>query len=86
MNTLGHTLGLIVPPDFREQHWRGFRAAMVRHSRRLDGAAQHMPVLCSDGTVRVYPERLLFLRDPHGYSVGATVTDSTCCSNLVGDR
>jgi hypothetical protein len=46
---VGSSLDLIVPPDSRERHWAGFRAAMDSGAARFEGAAANIPVLCADG-------------------------------------
>jgi len=62
---VGATLDLIVPPAFRERHWRGFHRAW---SEGIDDGPRVavMPVLCGDGEVRRFPARLLPIRGPHG--------------------
>jgi PAS domain S-box-containing protein len=70
---LGQTLDLIVPAEYRERHWTGFRAAMSAGNMKLDGAAANIPVLCRDGGVRRFPGRFMCLRDAVGHMVGAMV-------------
>ncbi|MCL4540615.1 MAG: PAS domain S-box protein [Bacteroidetes bacterium] len=69
---VGQSLDIIVPVEFRERHWAGFRAAMGTGVSRLNGAAHPgLPVQCKDGLVRQFPGRLILLRDPQGHAVGA---------------
>jgi PAS domain S-box-containing protein len=68
---IGQSLDLIVPPDFRAQHWAAFWRAMKTGECGLDRAAAHLPVLCADGRVRVFPGRFTFVSDLHGRGVGA---------------
>ena len=68
---VGQTLDLIVPPDYRERHWRGFHAAMASGTARAEGMAAAIPVLCADGEVRRFPGRFTLIRDAHGRPVGA---------------
>jgi len=68
---IGRTLDLIVPPDYRERHWQGFRAAIRNGSPKYEDAAANIPVLCRDGTVVRFPGRLVFLRNAFGQAVGA---------------
>jgi PAS domain S-box-containing protein len=68
---IGQTLDLIVPPDYRERHWQGFRAAIANGSPKYEDAAANIPVLCRDGTVTRFPGRLVFLRNAGGQAVGA---------------
>ena len=68
---LGKALDLIVPEQFRAQHWMGFRAAMERGS--LSGGEPFvLPILCADGETRRFAGRLMLMRDAYGRSVGAT--------------
>lgn len=73
---LGATLDLIVPPDYREAHWKAFHAATASGEGRLDGQATHLPVLCRDGEVRAFPGRFHLVRDPWGRVVTALGTFS----------
>jgi tRNA (guanine37-N1)-methyltransferase len=68
---IGQTLDLIVPPDYRERHWRGFRAAIANGRPQYEDAAANIPILCRDGTVVRFPGRLIFLRNAHGGAIGA---------------
>ena len=67
---IGRSLDLIVPPDFRERHWRGLRHAAATGAMKLDRAATNVPVLCKDGTTRPFPGRFLFLQGPRGDVAG----------------
>jgi len=68
---IGQTLDLIVPPDYRERHWRGFHAAIANGRPQYEDAAANIPILCRDGTAMRFPGRLIFLRNAHGGAVGA---------------
>ena len=67
---LGQSLDLIVPPEFREAHWKGFHAAMDSGKSQLDRQATQMPVLCKDGQVRPFPARITVLCDADGRAAG----------------
>jgi PAS domain S-box-containing protein len=67
----GQSLDLIVPREYREQHWAGFHNAMRTGECKLDRAATNLPVLCKDGTVRAFPARFVFLQDARNQVVGA---------------
>ena len=67
----GRPLDLIVPPEYRQRHWAGFRKAMSTGECASDRAATNLPVLCKDGTVRVFPARFMFLQDARNRAVGA---------------
>ena len=68
---IGQTLDLIVPPDYRERHWRGFRAAIANGAPQYEDAAANIPILCRDGTVVRFAGRLIFLRNGYGQAIGA---------------
>jgi len=67
----GQSLGLIVPRVYRERHWTGFRNAIRTGECKLDRAATNLPVMCKDGTVRVFPARFVFLQDARNQVIGA---------------
>jgi PAS domain S-box-containing protein len=71
---LGHSLDLLVPPDYRQRHWAGFRSVMASGTAALEGMAASIPVLCADGEVRRWPGRFTVVRDPRGKPVGAAAT------------
>jgi PAS domain S-box-containing protein len=68
---LGQSLDLIVPPDFRERHWKAFHAAIEAGHSKLHDAATELPVLCKDGSTKTFPARFIFLRDGTDHAVGA---------------
>jgi PAS domain S-box-containing protein len=68
---VGSSLDLIVPPDYRERHWVGFRAAMASGNARFEGAAANIPILCADGIIRRWPGRFTMIRDARGTPAGA---------------
>jgi PAS domain S-box-containing protein len=68
---VGHTLDVIVPPEYRERHWSGFGAAIATGTARAEGAAASIPVLCADGSLRRLPGRFTLLRDARGQAAGA---------------
>lgn len=64
-DAVGSTLDLIVPPQFREQHWAGFRTAMASGRTRGTNDTPVLPVLCAGGGVRLLHSRfhLIFASD-----------------------
>lgn len=70
---VGGTLDLIVPPEFREAHWIGFRRAMETGAAEAEDAATPFPVRRADGEVVATPGRLTLMRDPRGQVIGAAV-------------
>ena len=57
----GQSLDLIVPREYRERHWAGFCNVIRTGECKLGRAATNLPVMCNDGTVRVFPARFVFL-------------------------
>ncbi|MPZ38792.1 MAG: PAS domain S-box protein [Rhizobiales bacterium] len=68
---IGQTLDLIVPPDYRERHWAGYRAAMAASDGNIDHASFNIPALHRDGTVMRVEVRLLVLHDSRNRVAGA---------------
>ncbi|MCU4185961.1 PAS domain S-box protein [Acidiferrimicrobium sp. IK] len=68
---VGRDLDVIVPPDYRERHWAGFRAAMQSGVARAEGMGAAIPVMCADGDTRRFPARFTLVRDARGRAVGA---------------
>ena len=67
---VGQTLDLIVPPDYRERHWAGFRAAMKASEGRTDRASANVPALCR-GEVARLAVRLMVIHDGRDQVAGA---------------
>lgn len=63
-NAIGSSLDLIVPPEFRERHWIGYRRAWTVGIEDAHRVAL-MPVLCADGEVRRFAGHLLPITGPH---------------------
>ena len=70
-SAIGQTLDLIIPPEYREQHWKGFRAAMLGDNPAIDRASVNVPVLSRGGAQRRLAVRLLVLRDARQNVTGA---------------
>jgi PAS domain S-box-containing protein len=70
-DAIGQTLDLIVPPEFRERHWAGYRAAMAAGDGNVDHGAFNIPALHRDGTVMRVAVRLNVLHDARNRATGA---------------
>src|ERR1700752_2803325 len=57
-DAVGQTLDLIVPPDYRERHWAGYREAMDSADGTIDHGSFNLPALHRDGTARRVPVRV----------------------------
>ena len=68
---VGQSLSLIVPEQYREQHWHGFHTAMREGYAKIDGKTSNVPVLCKDGDVRTFASRIHLLRNGVGQIIGA---------------
>jgi hypothetical protein len=62
---------VIVPPEYRERHWQGFRSAMESGSADAEGIGISIPMVCADGTIRRCSIVFTLLRDARGRPVGA---------------
>src|SRR5215475_11575487 len=58
----GQSLDLIVPREYCERHWAGFRKTTRTSECKLDRAAINLPLMGKDGTVRVFPALFVFLQ------------------------
>ena len=70
-SAVGQTLDMIVPEDYRDRHWVGFRAAASSGRMKIDDPAANLPIVCKDGSVVRFPGRLLLLRDAQNEVMGA---------------
>ena len=70
---VGQTLDLIVPPEFRADHWTGFRRAMDAGAAEMDGRSAPFPVRCATGVVTPFVGALTLLRDAGRRVIGAAV-------------
>jgi PAS domain S-box-containing protein len=68
---IGQTLDLIVPPDYRERHWAGFRDAMAAGDGNIDHSSFNIPALHRDGTIFRVEVRLLVVHDSRNRVAGA---------------
>ena len=70
-DAIGQTLDLVVPPDYRERHWAGYRAAMAASDGNIDHGSFNVPALHRDGTVMRIAVRLLVVHDSRNRVTGA---------------
>jgi PAS domain S-box-containing protein len=70
-DAIGRTLDLIVPPEYRQRHWAGFRAAMAAADGNIDHSSFNIPALHRDGTVIRVAVRLLVVHDSRNRVAGA---------------
>src|SRR5579871_1145468 len=70
---LGQTLDLIVPLEYREAHWKGFRRAMETGAAEVDGQNAQFPVQRADGSAAVFSGAVKLLRSPQNLVIGAMV-------------
>lgn len=70
-DAIGQTLDLIVPPEYRERHWAGFRTIMAATDGKIDRASVNVPALHRDGTIMRVAVRLLLIHDARNRVAGA---------------
>ena len=70
-DAIGQTLDVIVPPDYRERHWAGFRAAMDASDGNIDHGSFNIPALHRDGTIMRVAVRLHVVHDGRNRVAGA---------------
>lgn len=70
-DAIGQTLDLIVPPDYRERHWEGYRAAMAASDGNIDHGSFNIPALHRSGAVRRIEVRLHVVHDSRNRVTGA---------------
>jgi PAS domain S-box-containing protein len=72
-DALGQKVDLIVPPQYREQHWAGFHHAMASGAAKLDGQSTEIPVRHRDGTVKAFAGAFNLLRNAQRQVIGVMV-------------
>ena len=70
-DAVGKRLDLVVPPDLREMHWKGFGHAMKTASMNGEGTFFDIPGLDRDGEIRPLRGQLHVLRDENRMAIGA---------------
>jgi PAS domain S-box-containing protein len=70
---IGQTLDLIIPPEFHEAHWLGFRRAMQSGKAEAEGQRGPFPIRHADGGVREVDGTLTLLRQAQGRVIAAMV-------------
>lgn len=72
-DAIGQSLDLIVPAEFQQAHWKGFRQALESGTAAVEGQTSPFPVRVANGEVVPTPGRLTLVRRPDGAAVGAIV-------------
>ena len=70
--SVGQSLDLIVPPEYREAHWNGFRRA-VMSGKAVEGQVNPIPVNTVGGEVITIPGQLTLVRDASGQVIAVMV-------------
>lgn len=68
---VGQKLDLVVPPDLRDHHWKGFRGAMSRGAANGEGTFFDIPGLTRSGEIRTLRGQLHVLRNEARTAIGA---------------
>lgn len=72
-DAVGHTLDLIVPEEFRDAHWAGFRRAMMSGKAAAEGNPGPFPAMAAGGKPLTINGSLTLLRRADGQAMGALV-------------
>ena len=70
---VGQTLDLIVPAEYREAHWKGFRRALGSGQAAIEGQVTPFPVRHASGEIIERVGRLTLIRRPRSDVVAAVV-------------
>jgi PAS domain S-box-containing protein len=73
LDAVGQTLDLIVPPQFRDAHWAGFRRAMASGKADAEGKPGPFPAMRAGGEPLTINGTLSLLRRADGLAMGAMV-------------
>ena len=68
---VGQKLDLVVPAQFRDHHWKGFRQAMKVGSRAGEDQFFDAPALCRTGETKTLRGQLHVLRSESNGAIGA---------------
>ena len=68
---VGQTLDVIVPPEYREAHWNGFRRAIASGQASIEGTVVSFPARHASGDVIQSRGRLTLIRRPQTEVVAA---------------
>ena len=70
---VGQSLNLIVPAEYQQAHWAGFRHAVRAGKANVEGKPTDFPVRRADGRTGTTKGRLTLLREPGGAAIAAMV-------------
>ena len=68
---IGRKLDIVVPPDLRENHWKGFHAAMSRGAANGEGVFFDIPGFTRSGEIKTLRGQLHVLRSETTGAIGA---------------
>jgi PAS domain S-box-containing protein len=72
-HSVGQTLDLIVPAEYREAHWKGFKRAVASGEAGVEGQLSPFPVRKADGEVAAVSGRLTLVRQASGQVIALMV-------------
>ena len=70
---VGKSLDFIVPPEFRDAHWHGFRASVASGASKFEGQTQQFPVQRADGSITIFRGTVTLLRNSQQRVLGVMV-------------
>jgi len=71
--SVGESLDLIVPADYREAHWKGFHRAVANGEAAVEGQVNAIPVRRANGDIIEVPGRLTLVRQSSGQIIAVMV-------------
>ena len=72
-HSVGKTLDLIVPAEYQEAHWKGFKRAVESGEAGVEGQLSPFPVRKADGEIAAVPGRLTLVRQASGQVIALMV-------------
>ncbi|RDH10758.1 PAS domain S-box protein [Tsukamurella pulmonis] len=79
---IGRSMEIIIPPAYRERHWKAFDATMASTGDRIDTGANALPGSHKDGSMLDLEVRLLRIPDSRNNSAGAFAVFSPVSATL----
>jgi len=70
-DAIGHSLDIIIPEEFRERHWTGYRRALAAGATKYAGRSLPTRSMKADGEAFYVELSFSIIRDAAGATIGA---------------